>query len=246
VRGFGGDAFGYRLIARPSRPDFSLTLSLGNSLTVSPGSGAEFQLRASRMDEFDGPIDVTFENLPPGFRTQGPIRIGQGQIFAFGAIYADKDAAAPSPEAVARIEWVGKTQLAGSERVNRGPAFKELKLGKAPKLTTQVVPSNGSSDPVELVIHPGETISSRIRVDRIDFKDRVEFGKEDSGRNLPHGVYVDNLGLNGLLIPEGEVEREFFLTAAKWVPESVSWIFFRAKGDGGQATPPIRLRVVRN
>jgi WD40 repeat protein len=246
VRGFGGDAFGYRLIARPSRPDFSLTLSLGNSLTVSPGSGAEFQLRASRMDEFDGPIDVTFENLPPGFRTQGPIRIGEGQIFAFGAIYADKDAAAPSPEAVAKIEWVGKTQLAGIERVNRGTAFKELKLGKPPKLTTQVAPSNGSADPVELVIHPGETISSRIRVDRIDFKDRVEFGKEDSGRNLPHGVYVDNLGLNGLLIPEGEVEREFFLTAAKWVPESVSWIFFRAKGDGGQATPPIRLRVVRN
>jgi hypothetical protein len=221
---------------------------MGNSLQVSPGSGAEFQIKANRMDEFEGDIEVTLENLPPGFHSQGPIHIGPGQVFAFGAVYAAKDATAPSAEAVAQIQWVGKARIAGVEKVNRGRAFKELSLRKPPKITAHVLPPNGPADqqPVELVIHPGETISSRIRVDRIDFKDRVEFGKEDSGRNLPHGVYVDNLGLNGLLIPEGEVEREFFLTAAKWVPESVSWIYFRAKGDGGQATPPVRLRVVRN
>jgi hypothetical protein len=68
-------------------------------------------------------------------------------------------------------------------------------------------------------------------------------GKEDSGRNLPHGVYVDNIGLNGLLILEGETEREFALTAAKWVPEGRRLIFFRATGDGGQASPAVWLNV---
>ena len=37
--------------------------------------------------------------------------------------------------------------------------------------------------------------------------------------NLPHGVIVDNIGLNGVQIRAGENEREIFLTCAKWVPE---------------------------
>jgi hypothetical protein len=45
------------------------------------------------------------------------------------------------------------------------------------------------------------------------------------------------------LIPEGAVEREFFLTAAKWVPEGDRLIFFRGKGDGGQTTPAVLLHV---
>jgi hypothetical protein len=235
------------MIARATQPDFSIQLSLGGSLRVSPGSGAEFQLKALRKDDFEGPIEVHLENLPPGFRASGPIVIEAGQTFAYGAVYADAGATLP-PSAAEQIEWVGRASVAGFERVHRGRAFREFKLGAAPKLTAQVLPpapTDDPSSPVEIVVHPGETVSAKIRVHRTDFKDRVEFGKEDSGRNLPHGVYVDNLGLNGLLIPEGEQEREFFLTAAKWAPESTRWIFFRAKHDGGQATPPVRLRVVR-
>jgi hypothetical protein len=99
--------------------------------------------------------------------------------------------------------------------------------------------------PLELTIRAGETISAKVLATRVDFKDRIELGKEDSGRNLPHGVYVDNLGLNGLLIIEGETERSFTLRAPRWVPESSRWIFFRAKQDGGQASQPVLLHVKR-
>jgi hypothetical protein len=33
--------------------------------------------------------------------------------------------------------------------------------------------------------------------------------------NLPHGVIVDNIGLNGVPIPKGENDHQVFLTAAK-------------------------------
>ena len=246
TRGFGGEKFAYRLVARQSQPDFSINLPIGGKLKVSPGSGAEFQIKALRKDDFQGPIEVTLENLPDGFHSSGSLEVEPGQTFASGAVYAEPDAKAPSAEAISQVQWVGRARIGGIERVHRGQAFQELKLGAAPKLLAKVLPpsTEPTTGPVEILLHPGETVSARIRVERRDFKDRVEFGKEDSGRNLPHGIYVDNLGLNGLLVPEGETEREFFLTAAKWAPASTRWIFFRAKGDGGQATPPVLLRVV--
>jgi hypothetical protein len=124
-----------------------------------------------------------------------------------------------------------------------------IEVGPPAKLTAAVVSKDGEApangQPLELVIHPGETITARLIAKRVDFKDRIEFGGEDSGRNMPHGVYVDNIGLNGLLILEGTTERDFFLTAAKCAQEGRRQVFFRAKGDGGQTTPAVWLNVVR-
>ena len=52
-----------------------------------------------------------------------------------------------------------------------------------------------------------------MRIERNGLKERVSFGSHDSGRNLPYGAYVDNIGLNGLLIVEEASEREFYITA---------------------------------
>ena len=41
----------------------------------------------------------------------------------------------------------------------------------------------------------------------------MPFGTEGSGRNLPFGVIVDNLGLNGLLVLQNQLESVFFVTA---------------------------------
>jgi hypothetical protein len=69
-------------------------------------------------------------------------------------------------------------------------------------------------------------------------------GLEDSGRNLPHGVFVDNIGLNGLLIVEGQTEREFFITASPVARPGVHEFHLRATADGGQASAPAVLRVL--
>ena len=100
-----------------------------------------------------------------------------------------------------------------------------------------------TAEPLEFIIAPGETISARVKVDRNGFTGRVELGSHDAGRNLPHGVYVDNIGLNGLLIVEGQTEREFFITADDWVPETTKRSHIRATAEKGIASNPLILHV---
>ncbi len=130
-----------------------------------------------------------------------------------------------------------------------------IKLGGKPSLRVNVAPdgngpvtkeSMGSLEkPLELTIAPGETISARVIIERGDFKGRVDLGGFDSGRNLPHGVYVDNIGLNGLLIVEGQSERRFFITADKWVEETTRRFHIRAAPENGLISPPILLHIRR-
>ncbi|MBC8326274.1 MAG: hypothetical protein H8E27_11685 [Verrucomicrobia subdivision 3 bacterium] len=121
-----------------------------------------------------------------------------------------------------------------------------LKLIAQPKLQVQVLPASGKlapGEPLELTIAPGETISARVVIERNGTKGRVSFGSHDSGRNLPHGIYVDNIGLSGLLIVEGQTEREFFITADKWVPEMTRRFHLRTGSEKGIVSQPILLHV---
>jgi hypothetical protein len=61
--------------------------------------------------------------------------------------------------------------------------------------------------------------------------------------NLPHGVIVDNIGLNGVLIAKDQNEREIFLTAAKWVPETDRLCFAVENQAGRQTSRPVLLHV---
>jgi hypothetical protein len=92
-------------------------------------------------------------------------------------------------------------------------------------------------------VYAGETARAYLKVERLDHTGLVEFGKEDSGRNMPHGVFVDNIGLNGLMLLEGQNEREFFITAAKWVPESSRPFYLKSNVDGGITTFPVMLHI---
>jgi hypothetical protein len=95
-----------------------------------------------------------------------------------------------------------------------------LKLAEKPKVHSEVFVSAGGENATEITISPGETISAIVKVERSGFEGEINFGSEYAGRNLPHGVYIDNIGLNGMTLLAGESEREFFITAAKWVPET--------------------------
>jgi hypothetical protein len=148
---------------------------------------------------------------------------------------------------------VARAEMPWGEVITReSAAFKKLTLGAAAKITVEILPDAGTpvanaadGRPMEIRIKPGQTITALVRATRHDFKDRIELGKEDAGRNLPHGVYVDNIGLNGLLIVEEQSERQFFITASKTAAEGVRPFFIRATGDGGQASKPVILRVER-
>ena len=71
----------------------------------------------------------------------------------------------------------------------------------------------------------------------------MSFGNEGSGRNLPFGVIVDNLGLNGLLVLEDQTERTFFVTADRITPEQVRPFHLTTTVAGGQSSRPVILRV---
>jgi hypothetical protein len=218
---------------------------------VSPGSGREIRFVATRREGFEGPIRIHLDRLPAGFTASTPVEIEAGQIRAVAVLYAAVGAA-DSMEASDRAVRVSATaEIQGREVRRELGDLGNVQLDAAPKLTVEILPGPDRSvvrqeagRPMELLIRPGQTITARVRADRRDFKSRIELGGEDSGRNLPHGVYVDNIGLNGLLIVEDQTEREFFITAARKARPGTRLFHLRANGDGGQCSQPVLLRIL--
>lgn len=246
TRGFGGEDFSYRLTVRSPKPDFKVkhNIDAKKGLTLAPGTGQEIVVTAERFDGFDGEIRVELAGLPEGWNSGGPIVIEAGQHQAMGTIHAAEGAPA-------ELSLTATAMIGGKEVSHPLPDAGDLKLTEAPpKLGVEIFPDGESGRPVvkegapmELTIHPGETITAMVRADRVDFPGQIDFGKEDSGRNLAHGLIIDNIGLNGLMIPEGASEQRFFITAADWVPESTRTFHLRTPADGGRATKPIILHV---
>jgi WD40 repeat protein len=252
ARGFSGEDHKYELIVRPRNPSFKVALG-GANPTVHAGSGKEFTVTADRIDGFEGAIRVDIEGLPPGFHVSTPLTIEAGQTQAIGTINASPDAPALTPENAKATKVTAAAMIAGLEVKNDVNNFGEIKLADQPKVLVTLLSSDVNAPqptkdkPLELVIAPGQTITARVRVERHgDFKGRVSFGNADSGRNLPHGVYVDNIGLNGLLVVEGQDERTFFVTAAGVAPETTRTFHLRATVEGNQTSWPVILHVRRN
>src|SRR5689334_6933006 len=80
---------------------------------------------------------------------------------------------------------------------------------------------------------------------RVSNEGEIKFGVERAGRNLPHGVYGNHIGLNGPTLLKGESERAIFITARKWVPEQTRPFHLRAEEEGKQASWPMTV-CVRN
>lgn len=253
VRGFHGEKFSYELTARPGKPDFSAKLS-GENPTVASGSGKEFAITIDRRDGFDGEIRVDITGVPPGFFVTTPLTIEAGQHVAYGTLTALKDAPKPTPENAKLTQVTATATVNGVEVRRDANNFGEIKLGDAPKLRVAITPDVDASpedvakvfglqNPIEIVIKPGTTVTAKVRIERNKFDGRVPF--EAIAHNLPHGIIVDNIGLSGLLIVEGQNERQFFLTAAPWVPEQTRVFHLKANEDGGQTSWPVLLKVQR-
>jgi hypothetical protein len=253
VRDLGGDDHRYELIVRAPRPDFQIRIEAPD-LTINAGSGKEFSVVAERIDDFDGDIRVDITGLPAGFQSSSPIVIEAGQTTAYGVITADANAIAPTAENSKLTKLKASAVIDGKEITKDDVDLGELKLAEKPKILVRVLASKDSrrsveaakandAGIVELFITPGETISAVVKVERNGFDGEISFGHEYSGRNLPHGVYVDNIGLSGLTLLTGDSERQFFITAAKWVPETKRLFHLRANVEGNQTSWPVLLHV---
>ncbi len=263
VRGFQGKDFHYELTIRPRKPDFKVTVK-GVNPKVNAGSGKEIEVVAQRMDGFDGPIQVDISEVPAGFHVTSPIIIQAGHDRAYGIISADPVPDTPGPLVAPRpthekynsIKVTASAIIAGKKQTHTVNSLGTVQLLQSPKLIIRIATMDTNplgaaghnlseipEKPLELTIHPGETIAAKVLLLRNGYKGVVGFGREYAGRNLPHGVYVDNIGLNGLLLLDDQNERTFYLTAAKWVPETTRLFHIQAVQEGKQTSIPVLLHV---
>jgi hypothetical protein len=253
TRGFHGSDYKYTLTVRPRRPDFNVNIH-GAGPSVAAGSGKKFHVTADRIDGFDGEIRVDITGLPPGFHVTTPLVIEAGHLTAYGAIHARPDAQQPTTENAMATKVSAAAEIDGKDVIKKIGSLGAIKLEPRPQLLATLSPPDqpwslgvsSAKQPVqlpELTITPGQTVTAALRIERNGHKGLASFGNAEAGWNLPHGIFVDNIGLNGVLIPDGATERTIFISAAKWVPETTRTFFLESKEAGNQCTWPVILHV---
>jgi hypothetical protein len=204
VRGWKGETYAYRLAIREPRPDFSLTVDPENP-NLSPDAAIPIHVTAFRSEGMEEEIEVALRDLPPGYTaTTGIIRAGMDRVTLLLRAPANARAGFSFP-----LQLSGTAVVAGRRLVRvpplRGP-LAVVTITGPPELTVATAESR-----VELT--PGGTAWVTLRVQRQrGFQGRIPFDI----RNLPHGVIVRDVGLNGVLITEDETTQRFELYAEPW------------------------------
>ncbi|MGE3821053.1 MAG: hypothetical protein AB7I30_16695, partial [Isosphaeraceae bacterium] len=117
-----------------------------------------------------------------------------------------------------------------------GPTGGRITVIPSPNLTI-------APDPDRVTIQPGREVTMRLSVDRSPaFKGRVPIDV----RNLPYGVRVMNIGLNGVLVTESQTDRTITLYAEPWVQPMTRPFYAVGKAESAgteHSTKPITLVV---
>ncbi|HEY2156933.1 MAG TPA: hypothetical protein VGH33_14985, partial [Isosphaeraceae bacterium] len=238
VRGLGGPDWGYHVVVRPPHPDFSIVLSADNP-QVPKGGSRIVRVNLVRIDGFDGAVDVEAEGLPAGI-TATTARIEPEAYTADLLLMAADSAPATSPPSwrvVARsVPRSAADPIIRHELDPGGPQGGTITVGPAPEIKVRATPSR-------VAIRPGQRVEVTFHVDRgATFKGRVPIDV----RNLPLGVRVLNIGLNGVLVTEKQSERTVFLYAEPWVTPTARPFFAVGRVEAKSAdssSPPIPLVV---
>jgi dipeptidyl aminopeptidase/acylaminoacyl peptidase len=245
VRGFGGEKFKYTLTVRRAKPDYRVKIISANP-SVPAGAGRRFGIELERIDGFAGDVRLDVAGLPPGFSVAGPLVVEATQRKAWGTIVAAANAGKPTAKNAKSSTITATATINGREVTRPAGSLGEIKLAAKPKLRVTIFPAGnlrGKDGLKVLEIAPGQTVKARLRVERNGHSGVISFGKEEAAWNLPHGVYVDATGLNGVLLLAGQNEREFFITAESWVAPTERPIFLEAGAAEKPTSRPVLLRV---
>ncbi len=251
VRGFEGERYPYRLTIRGRTPGFQLVSSpmrtrgridLGATtqqhFNLSPGGQVTADVSVVRLDGFDGEIEVTVGGLPSGVTaTRGVIPADASSTVVL--LQASRDAAFDPTQ----IHFMGKATIEGRmivHRLDEEHNHTLVALSGPADVTVSV-------DAPSVRITPGSEVKVTVNVSRQQgFKSRVPVDI----RNLPHGVRVLDVGLNGILVTEEESSRTFTLYAEPWVKPLEQTIFAVGRVETTSSIPvqhssgPISLRVL--
>ena len=249
--GAGGERNAYRLIIRETAPDFSIRLD-GAGATVNAGSGQAFSVVADRRDGFDEDITVEIAGVPAGYKASSPLVIQAGHSTARGTINALPGAAQLDDAAWAAVKVTAKSGALAHDANNLG----KITLGKDPQVWIALEPAapgdtieklspvtplqtQDPAKPFEITIAPGEIIPAWMKIKRNGHDAELRFDVE----NLPHGVIVDDLGLNGITLLAGQNEGEIRIKAEPWVKEMDRLCHAITREAGKQTSLPVVLHV---
>lgn len=257
TRGWSGERFAYRLIVRKPAPDFTAAFASKAAAPIPAGSGEQLLVKADRADGFEGDIRLDISGVPAGFFVSSPIIVQAGHLTATGCVYALPDTKL-GPADFSGLKVAATATVNGQPVVKAIEGFPAISVAAAPKQVVFLEPEQDGkprteapatpAKPYEITLAPGGRVSAWLRVARNGNDGLLGLNVED----LPHGVIVDSIGLNGVQIREGENEREIFLSCAHWVPEQdrlCHAVTGNAGGgesaDGIPASFPVLLKIRR-
>ncbi len=239
ARGQGSPRHAYQLTVRPPRPDFHISFS-PSAPAVSKGGAVALQINADRRDEFDGPIEVRLENLPPGFHapaTTIPAHENSTSLAFFAEPGAPRGTLTQSRSPTAPLKLVAQAVIDGK------PVVREA-TGGVPQLVEpgDIVTTTEQS---EVTVKPGSEVRLTVKVERRNgFKGRIPLDV----KGLPHGVHVLDIGLNGILITPEATTRTITIYAEPWVQEMTHPFVVLARREGKNtehAAKSVLLRVAK-
>jgi DNA-binding beta-propeller fold protein YncE len=197
----GGPTHAYRVTVRPPRPDFTVRFN-PTAPKVWRGGAVPVTVTATRIDGFDGPIDVRFDGLPAPFRAPAGTIEARQHSTSVALFAGDGKVGGKFPP----LKVVATAVIDGREVVREAVGSPPAIVDPGDLVTTTNVP--------ELVIRPGAEARMVVKIERRNgHTGRVPLDV----LGLPHGVRVLNIGLNGILVLPGETEREIVLYAEPWV-----------------------------
>jgi hypothetical protein len=243
VRGFGGKDYRYGLTIRRPAPDFAVRMEPA-TVTIPAGSGQSVKFVVDRKDGFDGDVRIEFADLPAGIGAASPIVVQAGHLEAKGVLFAAAETKEIPEGAAKQVKIAAHGTIGGEDRTHDVAGLGEIRLGAAPKVRLALGPDRASGaaesgDGEEIVLVPGTTITALLRLERNGANGDLRCDVE----NLPHGVIVDNLGLNGITARAGQSQWRIFLTAEYWVAPQERLVHATVKTDGNPASRPVRLRI---
>jgi hypothetical protein len=243
VRAMEGQDFAYRLIIRDEVPDFVLRAEPENP-NIPRGGSVPVTVSVDSIRGFDGPIEVSVEGLPKG-ASANPATILPGQISTVLVLSAAPDA--PLDTQPAPIKFVGHAVVGGHELVRE--ANKDAEADQSLQLAS-ISPSPDvkvTTEEKEVALEPGKEETVTLHVERRNgFLGRIPCTVE----NLPPGVRVVNVGLNGVLVTEAQSSRKFTLKAEDWAKPVTQPIYVVGTVESNSptmhASAPILLKVGSN
>jgi hypothetical protein len=237
VRGMEGADFAYRLSLHDADPDFRLRADPAN-LNIPQGGSTFVTVTANRAPGYDGPIAITVQGLPAGV-TASPATIPAGQDSTMILLSADASASFNTVPTTYKI--VGHATINGREQMRIANEDAPLELASVIPPPDVVV----TADAGPLTLEPGKDVKITLHVERRNgFQGRVPC----TIQNLPPGVRVVNVGLNGVLVTETQTSRTFTLHAEDWAKPIAQPIYVVGEVESNSPTmhpsAPLVVRII--